>query len=346
MNIIRSRNTLPLVIICFFTMQVFAQDIEDISSFQFKHDEIVPSVFNSPSYNFSELKNNQFYLYASDSDSSGNGLTPEQQAKRLEIIAKMTANPIGNAWMIWLQNDWSHLEGDFLDDNDLGGQMVNSTKFQPVMPFPFKIGDDDWNFLVRPVLQYQSVPLSEQGGLTPSDRTSSMGDTALLTLVGPSKLDGFVWAVGATQIFDTAEEDVTGQGKYQVGPAVLVASLAKNAGGWNRGALFQHWWSQSGDEDRADTSLTDIQYFVNYRLSTTELVGMSPNIKYDWKAAGGQRLTLPVGLGYSNVYQLGPLPVRVAVELQYNVVRPDDLGVDWNLRFMFIPVLPNPFVEF
>lgn len=174
------------------------------------------------------------------------------------------------------------------------------------MSFPFDVNEDTWNFIVRPVIQYSSQPMDSSFGdallgraneipasklnshnYPFNDRTTGFGDSALLTLAGPARDDGFIWGAGISQIFPTAEEDVLGQGKYQAGPAFLVASLAPKPGGFNVGMLTQHWWSYAGDDDRADTSQTDIQYFLNYRLSSTELVGMAPNIRVNWKADSG-----------------------------------------------------------
>ncbi|MEA1924111.1 MAG: sulfatase-like hydrolase/transferase, partial [Pseudomonadota bacterium] len=94
-------------------------------------------------------------------------LTPEE----MEKIAKMTANPLGAAWMLWLQNDYFTVEGDLLSDDKL----VNSTKFQPVMSFPLKVGGQDWNLIVLPVIQYQSAPLDRKAGKLFGN---SMGDIA------------------------------------------------------------------------------------------------------------------------------------------------------------------------
>lgn len=274
--------------------------------------------------------------YAADPDN----LTPAE----MEKIAKMTANPVGAAWMLWTQYDNTQIRGDKFSGT------VSRTTFQPVMSFPLKFGQSDWNFIVRPVLQYYNTPdlghvsTKSNGSVVAHGRASGMGDTGLLTLLGPNKEDGFVWGVGATQIFDTAENDFQGQGRYQVGPALLVAKLAPHPGGTNVGVLAQHWWSADNKSNRKDTSHTDIQYFINYRLSGTELVGMSPDITIDWKKDQGDRLTLPIGLGYSNVIKMGKLPVRFAVELQYSIVSPDDTGTRWNMKFMFIPVLPSPFI--
>ncbi|MCT4710724.1 hypothetical protein MUA04_11050 [Enterobacteriaceae bacterium H11S18] len=265
-------------------------------------------------------------------------------AAQMEKIAKMTANPVGAAWMFWGQYDNTQIRGDKLKK----AETVSKYTFQPVMSFPVRAGGADLNFVVRPVLQYYNAPnlgnLSYDGNrFTPQGRMSGMGDSALLTLLGPNRDDGFVWGVGATQIFDTAENDLLGQGHYQAGPAVLLAKLAPKAGGTNVGVLAQHWWSVDKN-DRADTSQSNIQYFINYRMSTTELVGMSPNITVNWKNDRGDKLTFPVGLGYSNVIKMGALPVRFAAELQYSVISPDDIGSRWNLRFMFIPVIPSPFL--
>jgi hypothetical protein len=286
----------------------------------------------------------------------------EIQAATLEKIATMTSNPLGAAWMLWLQNDTTELRGDLVP----GGQTLNTTRFQPVMSFPFDMKDDAWNFIVRPVLQYQSVPLDKRVGqllgvgldgivadpdlldiaaTAWDDRTNGLGDTALLTMVGPARDDGVVWGVGVSQIFPTAAEDVLGQGKWQAGPAVLLGRLAPGPGGWNVGALAQHWWSYAGDSDRASTSHSDIQYFINYRLTGTSLIGMSPNIRIDWKADSDDKLTLPIGLGWSNMYMLGKLPVRIALEAQYSVIAPDNVGSRWNFRLLFIPVIPNPFAR-
>ena len=124
-----------------------------------------------------------------------------------------------------------------------------------------------------------------------------------------------------------------------------MAKLAPKPGGFNLGFLGQHWWSYAGDNDRAETSTTNIQYFINYRYNETVLIGMTPNIIVNWKADSDNKLTLPIGLGFSDVIKLGPLPVRVSAEIQYTVCRPDNVGMKWNFRLLFIPIIPSPFLK-
>ncbi len=141
-------------------------------------------------------------------------------------------------------------------------EVLNVTKFMPVLSAPILGGD--WNFVVRPVLQFSSVPVDKDVGslfgVSPNDivadpsltaiatdpfgRTTGLGDTVLLTLAGPNTDDGWIFAGGVSQIFPTATEDVLGQGKWQAGPAALVARLGNDYGGFgiehfNAGFLAQ-----------------------------------------------------------------------------------------------------------
>ena len=166
----------------------------------------------------------------------------------LALLAKKSANPLSDVWMLIIQNDTTVFEGDILDER----QVFNSLKFMPVMPFPLD-EEGDWNLIVRPVLQMLvSSPVDEGVGdlfglgqdqifgdparlATVRDafssRTNGYGDSVLLTLVGPNTVDGLVWGVGATQIFPSATNAVLGQGKWQAGPAGIVARLGTKSGG-------------------------------------------------------------------------------------------------------------------
>ena len=290
------------------------------------------------------------------------GLTKAEREKaRMALLAKESSNPLGSLWMLWCQNDYTRYTGDLLDDTKLG----NSFKFQPVMAFPFHVKNDTWNFIVRPVLQYQSVFVTkdasslfgmDSGAIAadpdlsaiaqdPIGRTTGLGDTVLLALAGPARMDGLIWGIGASQIFPTAAHGVLGQGKFQAGPAALLVHMGKGVGDFNIGALAQQWFSYAGDDDRSSTSSANIQYFINYHLTETALIGCTPNILINWKENAKNAVTFPIGLGYSNVYKIGRLPIRIVAEVDYSVISPDKVGSDWNFRVMFIPIIPNPFAR-
>lgn len=193
-----------------------------------------------------------------------NGTTAGSSNRSLEDmdlgdIAKMTSNPLSIAWMIWFQNDLTRVKGEDLPQ----ARYSNSTTFQPVMAFPFALGDDEWTLAVRPALQYHSAPFNSsaarllgksvtetmsdpqllRAAMAPYDgRTNGMGDTALITMVGPNREDGVIWGFGVTQLFPTAENDLLGQGKWQAGPSAFAGRLAPEPGGW----ITVHWCNTGG----------------------------------------------------------------------------------------------------
>ena len=243
---------------------------------------------------------------------------PASAGDDLAALAQKANNPISDAWLLITQNDTTIIDGDAIDT-----EVVNSLKFQPVLSIPVLEGD--WNFVIRPVLQFQSLPFDKDVGdllgaslndivsdpdlgaiaADPDGRTNGLGDSVLLTLLGPNTNDGWIYAGGVTQIFPTATEDVLGQEKWQVGPAALVVRLGNDYGGFgvehfNVGFLAQQWWSYAGDNDRDSTNQMDIQYFVNWKATPTQLIGMTPNISINWDADGsffGDKMSLPIGLG-------------------------------------------------
>jgi len=97
----------------------------------------------------------------------------DPSAADLEKIAKMTANPIGAAWMLWTQNDYSELRGDLVP----GGKRLNSTKFQPVMSFPIDVAGQDWN------LSRAARPTSTGAASTP-EHSAHLVAIETMTLVG------------------------------------------------------------------------------------------------------------------------------------------------------------------
>ncbi len=116
---------------------------------------------------------------------------------------------------------------------------------------------------------------------------------------------------------------------------------------WKAGGLIQNYFSFAGDDfddngnPIADVSLTNLQYFVFYSLSDTSAIGASPNIIMDWKADSGDVFTVPIGIGYVTTVQMGKVPVRLGLEFHYSVIRPDNVGSDFGIRFYIIPAAPS-----
>jgi hypothetical protein len=259
---------------------------------------------------------------------------PAADDELAEINRKLD-NPLTKIWSLTLQENYSLLDGDRVD----GTETQNTLFFQPAMPF--QIGDT--TLIVRPVFPLVTNPTVDPETGQLDGHTTGYGDTQIFAVIGPSREDGLVWGVGPTFKFPTAGSDELGSGKYQVGPSFLVFHLSKK---WTKGVLVQHWWSVAGSDSRPDISRTDMQYIIRKQIRSRAMsIGMGPTVVVDWKADSDDRLTLPIGLGVTKTVRWWGRPVKLRFEPQYSVIRPDDVGAEWNFRIQITPVIPNPFLR-
>ena len=137
----------------------------------------------------------------------------------------------------------------------------------------------------------------------------------------------------------TATEDILGTGKWAAGPSALGVYMGPK---WILGALGMHYWDFAGDSDRSDVNLTNLQYFVQYRVGPTTSIGVSPNIIANWEQDSDNRFSVPIGIGINKTFQFGQIPVRIGGEVHYYVEQPDDVpGAEWGFRFFVIPAAPS-----
>ncbi len=248
-------------------------------------------------------------------------------------LAKEISNPVTSIWQLQFQFNNFQLESS--DFSPVSERWVNNLYFQPVMPVSLT---KDWNLVTRPVMTiYQSVPYPTATGTV--ERTTHFGDTILAQVLSPAGTEPWIWGVGPTWIFPTAGSDLTGQGKWQIGPAVGGGYITNK---FMIAALFQQWWSfaNDGDVDRRDTNQLNILPLIYAFFGDGWSVGYSGNILADWKAHGSERWTVPIGLSVGKVVMLGPLPVQFQIAGQYFVARPEG-GPKWNVQFQMTPVIPK-----
>ena len=286
-------------------------------------------------------------------------------------IGQMSAlmdNPLGNVAMLFTQIDITRLEGPTFNEKDW------KYNYMGIAQFPKGLGEN-WNIINRVIWNVPSMPvdqgkiddaadrLERQLGsgegpivLAPtgtdiapldlfSGRTTGFGDIYYNGLFSPKK--GYktesgaslLWGLGLNLGFPTATEDILGTGKWLAGPSGLGVYLGPK---WNAGALVQQYWDYAGDSDRDDVTLTNIQYFIFYKLDEVTNIGASPNIIANWELDSDDRWTVPIGLGLVRTFQFGKLPVRIGAEAHYSIIQPDDtVGQEWNFRFYVIPAVPS-----
>ena len=251
----------------------------------------------------------------------------------LQELSSQIINPLAKIWRLDFENDTIYNTGDI-------GESVwtNTLTFRPRLP----ISIGDWVLLIQPqVPLVDTQPKFEESLLSglSVERRTGFGDTILAAVLGREVYKDIEIGLGPSFILPTATKNVTGQGKWQVGPAASIFYVPK---GWTIGVIPQVWWSVAGDEDRPDTNQMEIQYTIARHFENGWNLRTRPTIKADFKAEGGNKWNVPVGAGISKLIKIHKVPVLIGVEAQYSVIRQDDFGPEWTIVSDITIVIPNP----
>ena len=253
----------------------------------------------------------------------------------LTELNKQLTNPVSELWSIAFQQNNFRID----PGPGQGNRWSSNLLFQPVLPIAIT---PEWNLVTRPVIPlFVSTPFPDPqvGDPLHLDRTTAFGDIALMQLLSPgSELVGsWLLGLGPTWIFPTASSDVTGEGRYQVGPAALVGYLSDK---WILGVLVQDWWSFGGGR-RDDAASMNLQPVAAYFLPHGWSIGYSGNILGNWKNREGSDWTVPIGIAVAKVHKFGKLPIKISLGVQWMAVQPDRFGQKWNVQLIVTPVLPK-----
>jgi hypothetical protein len=241
-----------------------------------------------------------------------------------ELNRKLT-NPVSSIWSI--SNQFNNFELN-------NGQWSNNWNFQPVMPVSLT---KDLNLITRPVMPFYNIVPHET---SPGEfaRDAGLGDLTLLELLSPASSGNWVLGAGPTAIFPTATSHFTGQGKWQLGPSVVVGYLTKQ---YFIGVFPQQWWSVAGEHGRPDTNQMNLQPIATLFFGEGWSVGYSGNILADWTAPSEDVWTVPIGIGLGKVVKFGRLPVKIQLAVQYMPIHPRISGQEWNVQVQITPVIPK-----
>jgi hypothetical protein len=250
--------------------------------------------------------------------------TEEGEESASELNRKLT-NPVSDIWSI--SNQFNNFELN-------NGQWNNNWNFQPVLPVGLT---KDWNLITRPVMPFYNIVPHET---SPGEfaRDAGLGDLTLLELLSPAHSGNWVLGAGPTAIFPTATSGFTGEGKWQLGPSVVVGYLSKS---FFLGVFPQQWWSIGGEHGRPDTNEMNLQPIATIFFGEGWSLGFSGNILADWTAPSPDVWTVPIGLGLGKVVKFGRLPVKIQLAVQYMPVHPRISGQEWNVQVSITPVIPK-----
>ena len=240
-------------------------------------------------------------------------------------LNRQLTNPVSSIWSI--ANQFNNFELN-------NGHWNNNWNFQPVLPVSLT---KDWNLITRPVMPfYNIVPHETAPGQF--ERAAGLGDLALLELLSPAHSGNWVLGAGPTAIFPTATSEFTGQGKWQLGPSVVVGYLTKE---FFIGVSPQQWWSIGGEHGRPDTNQMNLQPIAAIFFGEGWSISYSGNILADWNAPSEDVWTVPIGLALSKVVKFGRLPVKLQLAVQYMPMHPRISGQEWNVQVSITPVLSS-----
>ena len=268
-------------------------------------------------------------------ESKPGGLPAAEEHGDLTDLARHLNNPVGPVWNIVTQNNW-YLQKGFPSTAYRVQYVMN---FQPVLPIPLT---REWNLVMRPVVPLESTPYASGVNVTHRtvewSRAGGLGDITLEPFLVPNWKPWLIFGVAPTLILPTATDPHLGQGKFQLGPAVVLGFLTQQ---WVGGVFVQNWWSLAGNNSKPAVNRMNLQYFLYRMLPNAWQVGFAPNVLVNWRADGKNQVTFPIGLGVGKTFKLGALPpIQTSLEFQWMPVHPDEFGQRFNLRFVFKPVLP------
>jgi hypothetical protein len=239
-------------------------------------------------------------------------------------IAKQAQNPIASVISVPFQNNATFGVGEY-------SRLQDSLLIEPVVPFRLT---SDWNVITRTI-----IPVIDQPTLAPDlGNVDGLGDVQLSLYMSPVKpFHGLIWGLGPSFSFATATDRSLGTGKDSAG---LSTALLTIQGPWLVGVLITDMASNGGQDDRKSVHQFLMQPFVDYNFSHGWYLASSPIMTANWKAAPGNKWTVPVGGGGGRIVRMGHQAINTYVQAFDDVVRPHQGGT-WTLRLQIQLLFPR-----
>jgi hypothetical protein len=250
-------------------------------------------------------------------------------------LAKATQNPVASLISVPFQNNSNFGIGPY----NRTGDVFN---IQPVIPM--KLSDKVMliNRIIQPIVwqPYASQPTGGQFGF---------GDMNPTFFLSPAEAGKLIYGAGPTFILPTATSTQTGQGKFSLGPSVVLLVQPRH---WTVGVLISNLFSVAGSTHRPSVNQMVLQYFVNYNLNKGWYVTTSPIVTANWNSTGtgeaatgddttgGNTWTLPFGGGVGRIMRLGFQPVNLSGAFYVNAIHPQG-GSPWNMRLQIALLYPK-----
>ncbi len=242
-----------------------------------------------------------------------------------EDAAKAAQNPLANVISLPFQNN-----------SDFGIGMYNKTasvvNIQPILPV--NLGKKGWlliNRFIIPLPKSSPDLSSEVAG-----NVTGLGDINYTAWFSPPIVGKLTFGFGFVSIWPTATEDLLGQGKFSLGPSVVLVYANPS---WVGATVISKWSSVAGDEARPDVNTFYFQYIFTYFLKNKWYLSTAPINLANLEASKGEKWTVPLGGGFGKMIP-GKIPLDIQTQAFYNVVKPES-GSTWQLRVQVKLIFPT-----
>jgi hypothetical protein len=245
-------------------------------------------------------------------------------AVNADELRKAAQNPIASLISVPVQNNSNFNIGP-------SDRTQNVLNIQPVIPVRVS---ENWNLVTRIITPIIYQPVGSQ---PINQGANGLGDINPSFFLSPAKSHKIIWGVGPTFILPTATNPVLGQGKWSMGPTIVVLS---QPGHWTIGALVNNVWSVAGQSSRPNVNQMLFQYFVNYNLKKGWFITWQPIVTANWEATNGGRWVVPVGGGVGRLMKLGFQPVLLTTQFYGNAVHPPGSS-SWSMKLQISFLFPK-----
>jgi hypothetical protein len=245
-------------------------------------------------------------------------------AVNADELRKAAQNPIASLISVPVQNNSNFNIGP----NDRTQNVLN---IQPVIPVRVS---ENWNLITRIITPIIYQPI---GSEPVNQGANGLGDINPSFFLSPAKPHKIIWGVGPTFILPTATNPLLGQGKWNIGPTIVVLS---QPGHWTIGALVNNVWSVAGQSSRPNVNQMLFQYFINYNLKRGWFITWQPIVTANWEATNGGRWVVPVGGGVGRIMKLGFQPVLLTTQFYGNAIHPPGSS-PWSMKLQISFLFPK-----
>src|SRR5580704_14232569 len=245
-------------------------------------------------------------------------------SENADELRKEAQNPIASLISVPVQNNSNFGVGP-------DGRVQNIVNIQPVIPVSLSA---NWNLIIRIITPIVSQPTVSQ----PINQSATgFGDLNPSFFLSPAKASKIIWGVGVAVVLPTATNSLLGQGKWSMGPTIVVLT---QPGKWTLGALVNNVTSFTGQSGRADVNQMLFQYFINYNLNKGWYITWQPTLTANWEATNGGRWVVPFGGGIGRIMKLGFQPVNLTAQFYGNSVHPPGAS-SWNMKLQISFLFPK-----